>query len=109
MSMRGALKMGNATLTDSLILDGLTDAFNGYHMGVTGTCQIVSPYSSDRELFYIVTPFLAAENVAKQFSISREDQDKFALNSQHRAEKAQKLGLFDNEIVPVTVVSKKGM
>ncbi|KAG1679762.1 Acetyl-CoA acetyltransferase, cytosolic [Nymphon striatum] len=84
MHMRNGIKMGNASLSDLLISDGLTDAFNGYHMGIT------------------------AENVAKQFDISREDQDKFALNSQHRAEKAQKSGLFDNEIVPVTVTSKKG-
>ena len=69
---------------DTMIKDGLTDAFNGYHMGIT------------------------AENVAKQFNISREDQDQFAAESQQRTEKSQKDNVFAQEIIPVTIQSRKG-
>ncbi len=84
LHMRNGVKFGDATLVDTMIKDGLTDAFNGYHMGIT------------------------AENVAKQYSISREDQDKFAAESQQRTEKSQKADSFAEEIVPVTIQSRKG-
>lgn len=81
--LRNGQRMGDFQLTDTMIRDGLWDAFNGYHMGVT------------------------AENVAKQFQISRKDQDEFAVASQNKAEAAQKAGRFADEIVPVTVKSRK--
>lgn len=82
--LRAGTKMGNAQLIDSMINDGLWDVFNGYHMGIT------------------------AENVATQWQISRDQQDAFALQSQQRAEAAQKAGVFQDEIVPVTVPNRKG-
>ncbi len=82
--LRAGQKMGDLTFIDSMIRDGLWDAFNGYHMGQT------------------------AENVAAQWQISRETQDAFALASQNKAEAAQKAGRFRDEIVPVTVTSRKG-
>jgi len=82
--LRSGHKMGDVSLIDTMIKDGLWDAFNGYHMGQT------------------------AENVAEKFHISRADQDAFAVASQHKAEAAQKAGRFDDEIVPVTIASKKG-
>uniref|UniRef100_A0A8C2F233 WT1 associated protein n=1 Tax=Cyprinus carpio TaxID=7962 RepID=A0A8C2F233_CYPCA len=84
VQMRSGVKMGDSTLQDSILTDGLTDAFYNYHMGVT------------------------AENVAKQWGVSREAQDQFAVTSQNRTEAAQKAGDFDQEIVPVTVPSRKG-
>ncbi|KAF7656827.1 hypothetical protein LDENG_00035650 [Lucifuga dentata] len=84
LHMRTGVKMGDVSLQDSMVADGLTDAFHGYHMGIT------------------------AENVAKQWGVSREEQDLFAVRSQNRAEAAQKAGHFDQEIVPVTVSSRKG-
>jgi acetyl-CoA C-acetyltransferase len=81
---RWGYRMGNNELVDEMIKDGLTDAFNNYHMGVT------------------------AENVAEQWNVSREDQDKFSLESQHKAEQAIKSGQFKEEIVPVTIKTKKG-
>ncbi|XP_059368646.1 acetyl-CoA acetyltransferase, cytosolic [Carassius carassius] len=84
IQMRSGVKMGDSTLQDSILTDGLTDAFYNYHMGVT------------------------AENVAKQWGVSREAQDQFAMTSQNRTEAAQKAGDFDQEIVPVTVPSRKG-
>ncbi len=77
-------RMGDAKIVDSMINDGLMDAFNEYHMGIT------------------------AENIAEQWNISREEQDKFALESQLKAEKAQKEGRFNDEIVPVEVPQRKG-
>jgi acetyl-CoA C-acetyltransferase len=82
--MRDGVKMGDHTLIDTMIRDGLWDAFNGYHMGVT------------------------AENVAKQWQITREEQDNFAVASQNKAEEAQKSGKFKDEIVPVTIKSRRG-
>ncbi|MBU1345502.1 MAG: acetyl-CoA C-acetyltransferase [Alphaproteobacteria bacterium] len=82
--LRGGQKMGDISLTDTMIKDGLWDAFNGYHMGQT------------------------AENIAEKFQISRADQDAFALASQHKAEAAQNAGKFDEEIVPVVIPGKKG-
>jgi acetyl-CoA C-acetyltransferase len=82
--LRGGVKMGPAELVDTMIKDGLWDAFNGYHMGNT------------------------AENVAKQFEISRAQQDEFALTSQRRAAKAQADGKFKDEITPFIIKSKKG-
>ncbi|KAM3851601.1 acetyl-CoA acetyltransferase, cytosolic-like isoform 2-T2 [Vipera latastei] len=82
--LRGGVKMGEASLRDSLIVDGLTDAFYCYHMGVT------------------------AENVAKRWKVSREEQDQQAVMSQNKAENAQKGGYFNKEIVPVSVPSRKG-
>ncbi|WP_332641581.1 acetyl-CoA C-acetyltransferase [Brevundimonas sp.] len=82
--LRTGQKMGDLSLIDTMIRDGLWDAFNGYHMGQT------------------------AENVAERFQISRADQDAFAVASQHKAEAAQKAGRFDDEIAPVTIASKKG-
>jgi acetyl-CoA C-acetyltransferase len=82
--LRNGTKMGGLDLVDTMIKDGLWDAFNGYHMGAT------------------------AENVARQWQITREDQDKYAVASQNKAEAAKKAGKFKDEIVPVTIKSKKG-
>ena len=82
--LRNGTKMGDVSYTDTMIKDGLWDAFNGYHMGQT------------------------AENVAEQNQITREAQDQFAVTSQNRAEAAQKAGKFDAEIVAVTIPGKKG-
>jgi acetyl-CoA C-acetyltransferase len=82
--LRAGQKMGDISFIDTMIRDGLWDAFNGYHMGIT------------------------AENVAKQFQISRESQDAFAVASQNKAEAARKAGKFKDEIVPVTVKGRKG-
>jgi acetyl-CoA C-acetyltransferase len=82
--MRSGVKFGNATLTDTMLTDGLTDAFHHYHMGRT------------------------AENVAEQFKITREEQDEFALRSQLKAAAAQSAGHFAKEIVPVRVPGRKG-
>ncbi len=84
MHLRNGTKMGNAELVDTMIKDGLWDAFNGYHMGNT------------------------AENVAQKWQITREEQDAFALASQQKAEAAQKAGRFKEEIVPVTIKTRKG-
>ena len=82
--LRNGTKMGNLDLVDTMIKDGLWDAFNGYHMGTT------------------------AENVARAFQISRDDQDALALGSQQKAAAAQKAGRFVDEIAPVTVKTRKG-
>jgi len=82
--MRGGVKMGNFEMIDTMIKDGLWDAFNGYHMGNT------------------------AENVARQWQITRQQQDELAVGSQNRAEAAQKAGRFKAEIAPVTVKARKG-
>ena len=84
LGSRDGQRMGDWKMTDTMIVDGLWDVFNQYHMGIT------------------------AENVAKKFEISREAQDAFAAASQHKAEAAQKAGKFQNEIVPVEIASKKG-
>lgn len=81
---RDGFRMGDAKLVDTMIVDGLWDAYNQYHMGIT------------------------AENVAKKLEVSREEQDQFALASQHKAEAAQKAGKFAEEIIPYEIVSKKG-
>ncbi|MFD2184962.1 acetyl-CoA C-acetyltransferase [Rhodoplanes azumiensis] len=82
--LRSGVKMGSLELVDTMLRDGLFDAFHGYHMGVT------------------------AENVAKKWQITKAEQDEFAVGSQNKAEAAQKAGKFKDEIVPVTVKSKKG-
>jgi acetyl-CoA C-acetyltransferase len=82
--LRGGHKMGSLEFVDTMIKDGLWDAFNGYHMGNT------------------------AENVAKQWQITRHQQDEFAVASQNKAEAAQKAGKFKDEIVPFTIKGKKG-
>jgi acetyl-CoA C-acetyltransferase len=81
---RDGFRMGDAKLTDTMIVDGLWDVYNQYHMGVT------------------------AENVAKKFNISRTEQDEFALASQNKAESAQKAGKFKDEILPLEIAGKKG-
>jgi acetyl-CoA C-acetyltransferase len=82
--LRAGTKMGDVKYIDSMIRDGLWDAFNGYHMGQT------------------------AENVAEKWQITREQQDEFAVASQNKAEEAQKAGRLDDEIVPFTVKTRKG-
>ena len=82
--LRAGTKMGNVTLVDSMIHDGLTDAFNNYHMGIT------------------------AENLAAQYQITREEQDAFATASQNKAEAARAAGRFVDEIAPVTISGRKG-
>ncbi|MEX0336778.1 acetyl-CoA C-acetyltransferase [Vibrio tubiashii] len=77
-------KMGDISMVDTMLKDGLTDAFGSFHMGIT------------------------AENIAKRYEISREEQDAFALRSQSRAEQAIKSGSFEQEIVPVVIKSRKG-
>jgi len=81
---RDGFRMGDAKLVDTMIVDGLWDVYNQYHMGIT------------------------AENVAKKHGITREEQDQFALESQNKAEAAQKAGKFVDEIIPYDIVSKKG-
>ena len=82
--LRSGVKMGEMKLVDTMLKDGLIDAFHGYHMGNT------------------------AENIAKKWQITREEQDRFAVASQNKAEAAQKAGRFKDEIVPVTVKTRKG-
>ncbi|MBO0661291.1 acetyl-CoA C-acetyltransferase [Jiella sp. MQZ9-1] len=82
--LRAGQKMGDLKMVDTMLKDGLIDAFNGYHMGNT------------------------AENVARQWQLTREIQDEFAVNSQNKAEAAQKAGKFKDEIVPFTVKGRKG-
>ena len=81
---RDGFRMGDAKLVDTMIVDGLWDVYNQYHMGVT------------------------AENVAKKFNVSRAEQDSFALESQNKAEAAQKAGRFKDEILPIEIPNKKG-
>ncbi len=82
--LRGGVKMGDFAMVDTMIKDGLWDAFNGYHMGNT------------------------AENVAREFQITRDSQDQFAVKSQNKAEAAHNAGRFKDEIVPFTVKTRKG-
>jgi acetyl-CoA C-acetyltransferase len=81
---RDGFRLGDAKLIDSMIVDGLWDVYNNYHMGIT------------------------AENVASQYGITRREQDEFAVASQHKAEAAQKAGRFKDEITPIEIASKKG-
>ena len=81
---RDGFRMGDAKMIDTMIVDGLWDVYNQYHMGVT------------------------AENVAKEYAVTREEQDEFAVASQNKAEAAQKAGKFKDEIVPVEIPSQKG-
>lgn len=83
-NLRGGVKMGNASLVDTMVHDGLTDAFNAYHMGIT------------------------AENLAEKYQITREEQDAFAVASQNKAEAARASGRFNDEIAPVPIKSRKG-
>jgi acetyl-CoA C-acetyltransferase len=83
-NLRGGTKMGNLSLVDTMISDGLTDAFNNYHMGIT------------------------AENLAEQYQVTREMQDVFSVRSQNLADAARSSGRFRDEIVPVTVKGRKG-
>src|SRR6185503_11712285 len=82
--LRAGQNMGDLQFIDTMIRDGLWDAFHGYHMGTT------------------------AENVAKEWQITREEQDRFAVASQNKAEAARKAGRFKDEIAPVTVKTRKG-
>jgi acetyl-CoA C-acetyltransferase len=82
--VRGGTKMGNMSLIDTMVNDGLMDAFNGYHMGIT------------------------AENLAERYQITRDEQDAFACASQNKAEAARRDGRFDDEIAPVTIKGRKG-
>ncbi len=84
MHLRNGVKMGSGEMLDTMLRDGLMDAFAGYHMGNT------------------------AENVAQKWQLTRDEQDAFALSSQEKAEAAQKAGKFKDEIVPVTITSRKG-
>lgn len=84
MHLRNGVKMGSGEMIDTMIKDGLWDAFNGYHMGTT------------------------AENIAQRWQLTRDEQDEFALASQNKAEAAQKAGKFKDEIVPVTIKGRKG-
>src|SRR5436190_1517088 len=84
MGSRDGYRMGDAKLVDTMIVDGLWDVYNQYHMGVT------------------------AENVAKEYAVTREEQDQFAVASQNKTEAAQKAGKFKDEIVPVEIASRKG-
>ncbi len=83
-NLRGGTKMGDLSLVDTMIKDGLTDVFNGYHMGIT------------------------AENLAEKYQITRGEQDAFSVASQNKAEKARAEGRFRDEIAPVTVKGRKG-
>lgn len=83
-SLRAGAKMGDVGLVDTMIKDGLTDVFNGYHMGIT------------------------AENLAEQYQVTRGEQDEFAVRSQNLAEQARSAGKFKDEIAPVTIKGRKG-
>ena len=83
-SIRGGQKMGNLSLVDTMVSDGLTDVFNGYHMGIT------------------------AENLAEQYQVTRSEQDAFSVASQNKAEAARGSGRFKDEIAPVTIKGRKG-
>ena len=83
-SIRGGQKMGNLSLVDTMVSDGLTDVFNGYHMGIT------------------------AENLAEQYQVTRGEQDAFSVASQNKAEAARGSGRFKDEIAPVTIKGRKG-
>jgi acetyl-CoA C-acetyltransferase len=83
-SLRAGQKMGDLSMVDTMIKDGLMDAFNGYHMGIT------------------------AENLAEQYQITRQNQDEFAVASQNKAEAARASGRFKDEIAPVTIKGRKG-
>jgi len=82
--LRSGVKMGDFAMVDTMIKDGLWDAFNGYHMGIT------------------------AENLAEKYQVTREKQDEFAIGSQNKAEAAKNAGRFTNEIEPVTIKGRKG-
>jgi acetyl-CoA C-acetyltransferase len=84
MGSRDGFRMGDAKMIDTMIVDGLWDVYNQYHMGVT------------------------AENVAKEYAVSREEQDEFAVASQQKTEAAQKAGKFKDEIIPFEIASRKG-
>ena len=84
MGSRDGFRMGDAKMVDTMIVDGLWDVYNQYHMGVT------------------------AENVAKEYAVTREEQDEFAVASQNKTEAAQKAGKFKDEIIPVEIPSRKG-
>ena len=84
LGSRDGFRMGDTKLVDSMIVDGLWDVYNKYHMGIT------------------------AENVAKQFGVTRDDQDRFALASQQKTEAAQKAGRFKDEIIPIEIPQRKG-
>jgi acetyl-CoA C-acetyltransferase len=84
MGSRDGFRMGDAKMVDTMIVDGLWDVYNQYHMGVT------------------------AENVAKEYAVARDEQDEFAVASQHKTEAAQKAGKFKDEIIPVEIASRKG-
>jgi acetyl-CoA C-acetyltransferase len=83
-SVRGGQKMGDLSLVDTMVKDGLTDVFNGYHMGIT------------------------AENLAEQYQVTRGEQDEFSVRSQNKAEAARSSGRFRDEIAPVTIKGRKG-
>ncbi|CAC5426843.1 ACAT [Mytilus coruscus] len=83
-NMRSGTKFGDVSFVDSMLKDGLTDAFHNYHMGIT------------------------AENVAKRWNVSREEQDKFACHSQQKCEEAQKQGYFTKEIIPISILGRGG-
>ena len=83
-ALRGGTKMGPVSLADTMISDGLTDAFNNYHMGIT------------------------AENLAERYQVTRDEQDRFAVGSQNKAEAARAAGRFKDEISPVTIKGRKG-
>ncbi len=82
--LRGGVKMGDFKMIDTMLKDGLIDAFHGYHMGIT------------------------AENIARQWQLSREEQDEYAVRSQNRAEAAQTAGRFEDEIAPFVIKGRKG-
>ncbi len=82
--LRGGVKMGDFKMVDTMLKDGLIDAFHGYHMGIT------------------------AENIARQWQLSREEQDEYAVRSQNRAEAAQAAGRFEDEIAPFVIEGRKG-
>lgn len=109
--LRNGIKLGDGNLIDTLVFDGLTDAFHGIHMGITGNKRTVSRIILLLVLYthiYQCIIFFLAENVSKDFSVSRKEQDDYAVMSQKRAETAITAGYFKKEIVPITVPNKKG-
>ncbi|KAG5318500.1 THIC protein, partial [Acromyrmex heyeri] len=106
--LRSGVKFGSCNLVDTLLEDGLTDSFHNIHMGITIIIKYyIFALGKFKFYYHFYYQLLAAENLAEQYKISREEQDYYAYKSQQKAEIAINAGYFDKEIVPVTVTTKK--
>lgn len=118
LQMRDGVKLGDCNLMDHILFDGLTDAFHGIHMGITGIRVVIDTSLSYQNSFIITIQFkpynyiyniyvYIAENIAKDFKISRDEQDEFANKSQQKVQAAVTAGHFTKEIIPVAVPTRK--